>query len=70
MFILRLLISNNFSFCFSNSGWAVGPSGGIVEPDLVERMRLLSFLVVGGYCFLALQLILTYFVDVLSFGVV
>ena len=31
---------NNFPFCFSNSGWAVGPSGGVVEPDLVRRMRL------------------------------
>ena len=40
LFNLRLLISNNFSFCFSNSGWAVGPSGGVVEPDLVTRMRL------------------------------
>jgi hypothetical protein len=39
LFNLRLLIFNNFSFCFSNSGWAVGPAGGIVEPDLVERMR-------------------------------
>jgi hypothetical protein len=39
-FILRLLISNNFLFCFSNSGWGIGPSGGIVEPALVERMRL------------------------------
>jgi hypothetical protein len=27
-------------FCFSYSGWAVGPSGGVVEPDLVERMKL------------------------------
>ena len=40
LFKLRLLILNNFSFCFSNSGWAVGPSGGVVEPDLVRRMRL------------------------------
>jgi hypothetical protein len=40
LFNLRLLIFNNFSFCFSNSGWAVGPSGGVVEPDLVRRMRL------------------------------
>jgi hypothetical protein len=39
-FILRLLIFNNFLFCFSNSGWGIGPSGGIVEPSLVERMRL------------------------------
>jgi hypothetical protein len=37
---LRLLVSNNFFFCFSYSGWAVGPSGGVVEPDLVTRMRL------------------------------
>ncbi len=40
LFNLRLLIFQQFSFCFSNSGWAVGPSGGIVEPDLVTRMRL------------------------------
>jgi hypothetical protein len=40
VFKLGLLISNNFPFCFSNSGWAVGPSGGIVYPDLVTRMRL------------------------------
>ncbi len=44
MFVLILILSsfNNFPFisCFSNSGWAVGPSGGIVEPDLVTRMRL------------------------------
>ena len=39
-FILRLLIFNNFLFCFSNSGWGIGPSGGIVESSLVERMRL------------------------------
>ena len=42
VFVLILIMSsfNNFLFCFSNSGWAVGPSGGIVEPDLVTRMRL------------------------------
>ncbi len=40
LFNLKLSIFNNFSFCFSNSGWAVGPSGGVVEPDLVRRMRL------------------------------
>ncbi len=28
-----------FSFCFSCSGWGIGPSGGIVEPDLVVKMR-------------------------------
>jgi hypothetical protein len=38
--ILKLLSSNNFLFCFSNSGWGIGPSGGIVEPALVTRMRL------------------------------
>ncbi len=40
---LGLLISNLFFFfffCFSDSGWAVGPSGGVVEPDLVMGMRL------------------------------
>ncbi len=26
-------------FCFSCSGWGIGPCGGIVEPDLVARMR-------------------------------
>ncbi len=31
---------------------------------------VLSFLDVGGYCFLNSQLILTHFLDVLSFGVV
>ncbi len=44
VFVLILILPsfNNFPFisCFSNSGWAVGPSGGIVEPDLVTRMRL------------------------------
>ena len=44
VFVLILILSsfNNFPFisCFSNSGWAVGPSGGVVEPDLVTRMRL------------------------------
>ena len=28
-----------FFFCFSCSGWGIGPSGGIVEPDLVAKMR-------------------------------
>jgi hypothetical protein len=39
-FVIISLISNNFLFCFSNSGWGIGPSGGIVEPDLVTRIRL------------------------------
>jgi hypothetical protein len=33
-----LLIYNIF-FCFSCSGWGIGPSGGVVEPDLVAKMR-------------------------------
>jgi hypothetical protein len=37
---MLLILNNVFFFCFSNSGWAVGPSGGVVEPDLVRRMRL------------------------------
>jgi hypothetical protein len=28
-----------FYFCFSCSGWGIGPCGGVVEPDLVARMR-------------------------------
>ncbi len=28
-----------FYFCFSCSGWGIGPCGGIVEPDLVAKMR-------------------------------
>jgi hypothetical protein len=28
-----------FKFCFSCSGWGIGPSGGVVEPDLVAKMR-------------------------------
>jgi hypothetical protein len=28
-----------FRFCFSCSGWGIGPSGGVVEPDLVAKMR-------------------------------
>ncbi len=40
LFSLRLLISNNFLFVSAIPVGAVGPSGGIVEPDLVVRMRL------------------------------
>jgi hypothetical protein len=29
-----------FCFCFSCSGWGIGPCGGVVEPDLVAKMRL------------------------------
>ena len=28
-----------FYFCFSCSGWGIGPCGGVVEPDLVAKMR-------------------------------
>jgi hypothetical protein len=28
-----------FQFYFSCSGWGIGPSGGVVEPDLVAKMR-------------------------------
>jgi hypothetical protein len=28
-----------FYFHFSCSGWGIGPSGGVVEPDLVAKMR-------------------------------
>ncbi len=39
-FVLWLWNYNSFLFCSSCSGWGVGPSGGIVEPDLVVRMIL------------------------------
>jgi hypothetical protein len=29
----------HFCFCFSCSGWGIGPCGGVVEPDLVAKMR-------------------------------
>ena len=28
-----------FYFCFSCSGWGIGPCGGVVDPDLVAKMR-------------------------------
>ncbi len=28
-----------FYFCFSCSGWGIGPCGGVVEPDLVAKMK-------------------------------
>ena len=28
-----------FYFCFSCSGWGIGSCGGVVEPDLVAKMR-------------------------------
>jgi hypothetical protein len=28
-----------FYFCFSCFGWGIGPCGGVVEPDLVAKMR-------------------------------
>jgi hypothetical protein len=34
-----MFIDLYFFFCFSCSGWGIGPCGGVVEPDLVARMR-------------------------------
>ncbi len=28
-----------FFFCFSCSGWGIGPCGGVIEPDLVAKMK-------------------------------
>jgi hypothetical protein len=38
LFLFSLLDLYYF-FCFSCSGWGIGPSGGVVEPDLVAKMR-------------------------------
>ena len=37
-FLISLLDLYYF-FCFSCSGWGIGPCGGVVEPDLVAKMR-------------------------------
>jgi hypothetical protein len=34
-----MLFDLYYFFCFSCSGWGIGPCGGVVEPDLVARMR-------------------------------
>ena len=34
-----LFIDLYFLFCFSCSGWGIGPCGGVIEPDLVAKMR-------------------------------
>jgi len=28
-----------YYFCFSCSGWGIGPCGGVVEPEVVAKMR-------------------------------
>jgi hypothetical protein len=38
-FLVMLVDLHYFYFCFSCSGWGIGPCGGVVEPDLVARMR-------------------------------
>ena len=48
----------------------VGKYNNICSGFFFEFVPVLSFLGVGGYCFLTLQLILTYFLYVLIFGVV
>jgi hypothetical protein len=35
MFLVNYIIF----ICFSCSGWGIGPCGGVVEPDLVAKMR-------------------------------
>jgi hypothetical protein len=38
-FLVMLVDLYYFYFCFSCSGWGIGPCGGVVEPDLVAKMR-------------------------------
>ncbi len=38
-FLVMLFDLYYFYFCFSCSGWGIGPCGGVVEPDLVAKMR-------------------------------
>jgi hypothetical protein len=38
-FLAMLVDLYYFYFCFSCSGWGIGPCGGVVEPDLVAKMR-------------------------------
>jgi hypothetical protein len=38
-FLVILVDLYYFYFCFSCSGWGIGPCGGVVEPDLVAKMR-------------------------------
>jgi hypothetical protein len=37
--LLVMFVNLYYFFCFSCSGWGIGPCGGIVEPDLVAKMR-------------------------------
>jgi hypothetical protein len=34
-----MLVDLYYYFCFSCFGWGIGPCGGVVEPDLVAKMR-------------------------------
>ncbi len=36
---LVVLVDLYYFFCFSCSDWGIGPCGGVVEPDLVAKMR-------------------------------
>ncbi len=36
---LSVFVDLYYYFCFSCSGWGIGPCGGVVEPDLVAKMR-------------------------------
>jgi hypothetical protein len=36
---LFVFVDLYYYFCFSCSGWGVGPCGGVVEPELVAKMR-------------------------------
>jgi hypothetical protein len=36
--VMLVDLYNFFNFCFSCSGWGIGLSGGVVEPDLVAKM--------------------------------
>ena len=36
---LVMLVDLYYFFCFSCSDWGIGPCGGVVEPDLVAKMR-------------------------------
>ena len=36
---LSVFVDLYYYFCFSCLGWGIGPCGGVVEPDLVAKMR-------------------------------
>jgi hypothetical protein len=39
LFSVLFLVNYIIFICFSCSGWGIGPCGGVVEPDLVAKMR-------------------------------